>query len=33
MKQLTDLVQQDTEDWMEILDYVQTLKNPNYLQV
>ena len=33
MKQLTDLVQQDTEDWMEILDYVQTLKNPNYLQM
>ena len=32
-KQLTDLVQQDTEDWMQILDYIQTVKNPNYLQM
>lgn len=30
-KQLTDLAQQDTEDWMEILDYIQTVKNPTYL--
>ena len=32
MKELTDLVEQDTEDWMEILDFVQTVKNPNYLE-
>ena len=32
MKDLTDLVEQDTEDWMEILDFVQTMKNPNYLE-
>jgi len=32
-KQLTDLAEQDTEDWMEILDFVQTLKNPNYLKM
>ena len=29
--QLEDLAIDDTNDWMEILDYVQTLKNPFYL--
>jgi hypothetical protein len=31
IKSLEDLVEEDTTDWMEILDYVETLKNPNYL--
>jgi hypothetical protein len=31
MTKLVDLVQEDTMDWMELLDYLQTMKNPNYL--
>jgi len=31
MKELIDLVEEDTTDWMEILDYVQTMRNPTYI--
>jgi len=31
MEMAEDLIEDDTNDWMEILDYVQTMKNPNYL--
>jgi hypothetical protein len=32
LKLVEDLIEDDTTDWMEILDYVQTIKNPNYLK-
>jgi len=28
---LTELVQEETTEWMELLDYLQTIKNPRYL--
>jgi hypothetical protein len=31
LKHLQSLVEEDTEDWMEIIDYVETMKNPLYL--
>jgi hypothetical protein len=31
LRELTELVEEDTTEWMEIIDYLQTLKNPNYL--
>ena len=33
LKDLEDLVEEDTSEWMEILDFVHTIKNPNYLQL
>ena len=32
LKLVEDLIEDDTTDWMEILDYVQTIKKPNYLK-
>lgn len=31
IKLVEDLVEDDTNEWMEILDYIQTMKNPHYL--
>ena len=31
LKALEDIVIDDTNDWMEILDFVETMKNPHYL--
>ena len=31
LQRIEELAQEDTNEWMEILDYVQTLKNPSYL--
>ena len=33
LKELTDSVEEDTCEWMEIIDYLETLKNPNYLEM
>lgn len=32
LKLLEDLIEEDTTEWMEILDFVETMKNPNYLK-
>jgi hypothetical protein len=31
LKLVEDLIEDDTNEWMEILDYVETMKNPDYL--
>ena len=31
LRELTELVEEDTSEWMEIIDYLETIKNPNYL--
>ena len=31
LKELEDLAIDDTNDWMELLDFAETMKNPNYL--
>ena len=31
LKALEDIVIDDTNDWMELLDFAETMKNPNYL--
>ena len=32
LKKLEDLVEDDTTEWMELLDYLRTMRNPNYLK-
>ena len=32
LHELTELVEEDTSEWMEIIDYLETMKNPNYLK-
>jgi len=33
LKKLENVVLDDTNDWMEILDFVETMRNPNYLSL